>query len=435
MGARIPESWHKRRLGEMCDICRGSSPRPIADQRYFQGGTIPWIKIADATKSGKYLYETKEHVNEFGASFSRLLPKGSLIIAASGTLGYPQMLGVDGCAHDGWLIPSNFRGIDKHFLYYLFLWKKEFFYSSAYGAAIQNINTMILRDMEVVIPPLATQRQIAAVLSAYDDLIESNTRRIIILEAMAQAIYREWFVEFRFPGHGKVKMVDSPLGKVPVTWEVRPIGEIIETTGGGTPSTKNPEYWDEGNITWYSPTDLTKSGTMFIRNSATRITDKGLRGSSARMFPAYSVMMTSRATIGVIAINTTPACTNQGFITCIPNERLSAAQLYYWLTGKREEILAVASGATFKEINKGTFRKMLITLSDADTSQRFNATVEPFIRCVENLEAKQRLLRTTRDFLVPKLISGAIDVEGMDIAVDESNGDAEPQATKQKPRK
>jgi type I restriction enzyme S subunit len=96
--------WPNRKFGEIADISRGSSPRPIADSRYFDGGTIPWIKIADATKSGKFLYETKEHVNEFGASFSRRLPPGTILVAASGTLGYTQILGVEGCAHDGWLI-------------------------------------------------------------------------------------------------------------------------------------------------------------------------------------------------------------------------------------------------------------------------------------------------------------------------------------------
>src|SRR5439155_11933550 len=99
----VPNGWAVRKVGELADVARGSSPRPIADQRYFDGGNIPWIKIADATKSGKYLYYTKEKVNEFGASFSKRLPTGSLIIAASGTLGYPQMLGVPGCVHDGWL--------------------------------------------------------------------------------------------------------------------------------------------------------------------------------------------------------------------------------------------------------------------------------------------------------------------------------------------
>jgi hypothetical protein len=129
--------WPLKRIGELATIARGSSPRPIADQRYFEGGDIPWIKIADATKSGKYLYATKEHVNEFGASFSRRLPIGSLIVAASGTLGYTQMLGVSGCVHDGWLYLTDFRRVDKHYLYYFFQWKKEHFYNSAYGPAIQ----------------------------------------------------------------------------------------------------------------------------------------------------------------------------------------------------------------------------------------------------------------------------------------------------------
>jgi type I restriction enzyme S subunit len=110
----IPEGWEVKPIGDVAEVGRGSSPRPIADQKYFEGGTIPWIKIADATKSGKYLYETKQKVNEYGASFSRLLPKGSLIIAASGTLGYTQLLGVDGCIHDGWLYLINFNGIEKN---------------------------------------------------------------------------------------------------------------------------------------------------------------------------------------------------------------------------------------------------------------------------------------------------------------------------------
>lgn len=109
--ASLPRSWKRTQIGSICDVVRGSSPRPIADQRYFEGGTIPWIKIADATKSGRYLYDSREKVNEFGASFSRLLRKGSLIVAASGTLGYTQMLGVSGCIHDGWLYLSGFRGV------------------------------------------------------------------------------------------------------------------------------------------------------------------------------------------------------------------------------------------------------------------------------------------------------------------------------------
>ena len=111
-------SWNEVHLAEVCEVGRGSSPRPINNQAYFEGGSIPWIKIADATASGKSIYETKEYVNEYGASFSRYLPIGALILATSGvSLGQVKFLGVKGCIHDGWLYIKNYKGIDKEFLY------------------------------------------------------------------------------------------------------------------------------------------------------------------------------------------------------------------------------------------------------------------------------------------------------------------------------
>ena len=173
----IPEGWEVKPIGDVAEVGRGSSPRPIADQKYFEGGTIPWIKIADATKSGKYLYETKQKVNEYGASFSRLLPKGSLIIAASGTLGYTQLLGDDGCIHDGWLYLINFNGIEKEYLYYLFLEQQQFFYNAAYGAAIQNVNTMILREMKIILPPFQIQKTFKDIISNSDNLLDNLGRK------------------------------------------------------------------------------------------------------------------------------------------------------------------------------------------------------------------------------------------------------------------
>jgi type I restriction enzyme S subunit len=142
------------------------------------------------------------------------------------------MLGVPGCVHDGWLYLTKFRDVDKHFLYYFFYWKKQHFYNSAYGAAIQNINTEILRNTDIALPPLPVQERIASILSAYDDLIAKNTRRIKILEEMAEMIFREWFVSFRFPGHAKVPMVKSELGLIPKGWEVRKLFDVAEVTYG-----------------------------------------------------------------------------------------------------------------------------------------------------------------------------------------------------------
>jgi len=285
------------------------------------------------------------------------------------------------------------------------------------GAVYGAVNKTTIENLELKIPPLSTQRKIASILSAYDDLIDNNMRRIKILEEMAQAIYKEWFVKFRFPGHEKVKMVKSELGMIPEGWEVKMVQDTFEITGGGTPSKKILEYWEGGNINWYVPSDLTAHRTMFMDESGEKISELGLRKSSARLFPAYSVMMTSRATLGVISINTTEACTNQGFITCIPNEKFPLYTLYYWLHENIEKFIRLGTGATFKEITKGVFKKIEIIVPREELLTEFEKGVTPINQQVLIFQRKSINLRKTRDLLLPKLISGEIDVEKIDIEV------------------
>jgi len=148
----LPEMWKRVKLGSVIDVGRGSSPRPIANQVYFDGGTIPWLKIADATASHIFIYKTKEYVNEYGASFSKKLPAGSLIIAASGTLGFPMFLGVECCIHDGWIYFEGIKTEMKEYFYFSFINLKEYFNAISYGAAIQNINTGILKGSPFILP-------------------------------------------------------------------------------------------------------------------------------------------------------------------------------------------------------------------------------------------------------------------------------------------
>lgn len=284
------------------------------------------------------------------------------------------------------------------------------------GSTVEHMRVPDAKKLNIFLPPLPTQRRIAAILSAYDDLIENNTRRIQALEQAAHDLYREWFVAFRFPGHESVPLVDSgtEYGMIPQGWGVRTVGQSFEILGGGTPSTTNPEYWEDGDIVWFSPSDLTAANAMFISDSSKHITSIGLQKSSAKMFPAYSVMMTSRATLGVTAINTVPACTNQGFITCIPNERVSAYQIYFWIAENLEKIISVASGATFKEINKTTFRQFPFLISDKNITDQFNQIVEPIGNQIENLLHRNNALREARDLLLPRLVSGEMSVEDVE---------------------
>jgi type I restriction enzyme S subunit len=350
---------------------------------------------------------------------------GDIVVTQRGTLGQVGLIPGDSPYDEFVLSQSQMKltvddaRADADFVYYALkspLGQHEIL-SRALIAGVPHINLAIFGEVTIPLPPLPIQRKIASVLSAYDDLIENNRRRIKVLEEMAQRIYREWFVDFRYPGYEAVPLVDSEWGPIPECWECSEIGEVVSYLGGGTPSKAVREYWINGDIPWFTPTDLTSSGQMFMTRSKTSITPEGLARSSARMFPSRSVMLTSRATIGVVAITTMPACTNQGFITCIPNERLSEYHLYFWLNSTRETIIQLASGATYKEINKATFRKIRIAVPPLMVEKSFADIVRPIGDQILALQKTVNVIRSTRDFLLPRLVSGAIDVDNLSIAV------------------
>jgi type I restriction enzyme S subunit len=151
--------------------------------------------------------------------------------------------------------------------------------------------------------------------------------------------------------------------------------------------------------------------------SGNQINELGLKKSSAKIFPPFSVMMTSRATLGVISINTTDACTNQGFITCIPNEHFPLYTLYHWLKENVETFISLGTGSTFKEITKGVFKTIQLVVPTPDVVSQFEKTMQPLALQMLNLQRKNANLRCTRDLLLPKLISGELDVSGLDIEI------------------
>jgi type I restriction enzyme S subunit len=297
--------------------------------------------------------------------------------------------------------------VDPKFLFYLFTSPlgRSIVIAIASRTAVSGIRGSELAQLGLPLPPLPTQRRIAGILSAYDELIANNQRRIAVLEQMARALYREWFVYFRAP---RIRI--QPGSELPEGWEVKPVSESFEISGGSTPSRKVDEYWQDGTIQWYSPSNLTAASSMFMDTSSELITELGLKKSSAKIFPPRCVMMTSRATIGAIAINTVEACTNQGFITCIPNEQVPLYYLYHWVKENVPTFERMASGATFKEISRGVFKTIDFTLPDATTLQRFEAVVEPIGEQVLNLQRQTANLRRTRDLLLPRLMSGRVEV-------------------------
>ena len=279
------------------------------------------------------------------------------------------------------------------------------------GATREALTKTTIEDFEVCQPPLPVQRRIAAILSAYDDLIENNQRRIALLEKMAEEIYREWFVRMRFPGHEKVKMVKG----VPEGWKLVKLENAFQYTGGGTPPKEINRYWAGGEINWFTPSDITGADGIFLESSSAQCTEEGFNNSSAKMFPAYSIMLTSRATIGAVGINLTPACTNQGFITCIPNEQYPLPYLYHWIKLAKPYFEQFAVGATFAELTKGTFKRLEILTPPEPIVNEFSIITLPLFKAIESHLRANKKLADTRDMLLPRLISGKLSVENLDI--------------------
>lgn len=303
---------------------------------------------------------------------------------------------------------------DRKFLYYLL--KRLNLNNVAHGSGQPLLNQSVLNCVQLIVPPTMDEQQaISDILSSLDEKIELNRRQNRTLEAIAQTLFKRWFVEFEFPDENGQPykssggaMQPSELGEIPLGWEVVKIGDAVEILGGGTPSTTVAEYWDNGDVTWYSPTDLTKAGTLYSQGSRKKITQVGLQNSSAKLFPAYSLMMTSRATIGVVSMNRTPACTNQGFITLIPNEEFLLYQLHGWLLQHMPLIHSKSSGTTFKEISRGSFKGFDIVKTTVGL--KYAELVEPIYRKVEANTLEGETLTAIRDTLLPKLMSGELRV-------------------------
>jgi type I restriction enzyme, S subunit len=318
-------NWEEKKFGDLVHF-----PPKLS---FRKKDTFPFIPMEDVQPGTRYVESNQEKIYTGGGA--KFANKDILFARITPSLDNKKIAQVKNLekgfgSTEFFVFRARKDEVDSDFLYYLSI--SDLLVQSGINSYVgasgrQRADEKFLKKVLLNIPPLKTQKKIAAILTAYDDLIEINNRRIQILKKMAEEIYREWFVRFRFPGYEKVKLKKN----IPEDWIFQKIENAFEFTGGGTPSTEESKYWVEGNINWYAPSDITSTSEIFMFESSEKITEFGLEKSSAKIFPAYSIMLTSRATIGAIGINTTIACTNQGFITCIPNDIYPLYYLFYWL--------------------------------------------------------------------------------------------------------
>lgn len=283
---------------------------------------------------------------------------------------------------------------------------KDFVKSQVGGAAQPNANAQVLGSFKLQLPTKPEQARISSILSAYDNLIENNNRRIQLLEESARLLSQEWFVRLRFPGYEHTRIVEG----VPEGWEKKKMMDVCDSIGGGTPDTSKTEYWEDGSITWIIPTDITRNDYLVLLDSEKKITELGLKNSSAKLLPSETILMTSRASVGFFGLIDKEACTNQGFISIIPKAEHLRMYLLHNLMSRREEIIGLAKGTTYKEINKTTFRTMDIIIPNEMLLKQFYDFSYNIIRHTRLLKKQTVNLKAARDLLLPRLMSGEIVV-------------------------
>ncbi len=272
-------------------------------------------------------------------------------------------------------------------------------------AAQPGISVHTLSRQFLKMPSLDKQNRIVAILSQYDNLIENNQKRIKLLEQMAQQLYKEWFVRFRFPGYEKAKFVDG----IPQGWEIVPIGTQCDVVGGATPSTNVPSNWN-GDIKWVTPTDITRNNALPLIDIEGRITMKGLKSCATKLLPPETILMTSRASIGYIGLTKESVCTNQGFISVLPNHPNMKMYFVYMLLSRRDELINYANGSTFLEISRSNFKKLKMLLPSENILHQFENITARIFDEEYALEQQNKNLTKQRDLILPRLMSGKLAV-------------------------
>mgnify|MGYP000492449899 FL=1 len=274
------------------------------------------------------------------------------------------------------------------------------------GSTTKFLTVRMLDNLDIPLPSINIQTEIVNILSAYDDLIENNQKQIKLLEEAAQRIYKEWFVDLRFPGYENTKIVDG----VPEEWRVASIADICDTVGGGTPSTKIQSYYEKGDILWVTPTDITRNFSLALLDTEKKITPEGLKNSSAKILPAETILMTSRASVGFFGMCKYEVCTNQGFISCIPKRENLQMYLLFNLKSRIEEIRQKAGGSTYLEISKTVFRELKIILPKDEVLAEYQKDGHDIFDEIYCRTEMIKSLVDMRNRLLPKLMSGKVEV-------------------------
>lgn len=401
----MSSEWKTYKLGDLGSLARGKSKHRPRDAAFLYGGKYPFIQTGDIKAANHRITKHSQTYSEEGLKQSKLWEKGTISITIAANIADTAILSYPACFPDSVIgFVADETKCDIDFMEYLLQYTKRNIQSHAIGSVQDNINLGTFQNIDIKVPALPTQRQIAQILSSLDDKIELNLQMNQTLEAMAQAIFKEWFVHFNFPGFDG-ELVDG----LPKGWRIGSILEIANLLSGGTPKTDEPKYWD-GEINWISAKDITSSNNQFIIDTEKKITQEGISKSAAKLLPKFTTIISARGTVGNF---------------CILSQEMAISQSNYGLKSKlgfdcfifqmvKNMIVmmkAFSYGTVFDTITTKTFQEMEIIIPENRTIQEFENLVQPLYSKILINQLHNQSLTQLRDTLLPKLMSGQLEVK------------------------
>ena len=406
--------WKKVKLGEVCKIKSGKrlpkgcefSDTPTKYKyiraRDIKNGIINGEELAYITE------ETQYKISKYIVNSDDIVI--TIVGASVGDVAYisSQYNGVNLTENAVRLTQFN-TDVNSRYLFYILNSPNyyQLMQRIAGGAAQPKMGIYKVEAIEVYLPSLSTQQRIATILSRYDSLIENYQKQIKLLEESAQRLYKEWFIDLRFPGHENTKIVDG----VPEGWKKNTINDVCTLiTSGSTPSRNKNSYWEDGTIRWVKTKELLDS---WILDTEEYITQEGYNNSSTKLFPANTILMAIYAspTLGRLGILSAECCCNQAALGLIADEKVISWQWLFWkLYELRDEFNAIARGAGQQNISGIVVKNKEIVIPAKRVIDRFTSVVSTMFEQQKNLQLQIRILTEARNRLLPKLMSGEINV-------------------------
>lgn len=378
----------KYRLEDVAEIYSGATPL-TKEKEYYEGGTISWITPKDLSGyHHKYISEGRRNITEEGyqSCAAYKLPQGTVLFSSRAPIGYVAIAGKELCTNQGFKsFVCNEKYLHNHYLYYYLLFNRKKFEVLGNGSTFKEISRKEIGKYEIDLPSVEEQKRLVDELVKLDEKYDHNCEILTNLQALLELLYIQCFENEN------------------VVYERKKLSSVVDLITGGTPSTKNENYWNNGVYDWYTPSDVSSCDQLLSFSAGKKISVLGLANSGAKLIPKNSVIMTSRATIGECVINQSEATTNQGMISLIPDrQNISVFQLYFWVKRHKTLIESISNGSTFKEVYKKDMEKLEIPINKEMLTQ-FMQKVEPMLKYYNSILKENYLIENLRTKIMQAL--------------------------------